>query len=148
MGRAPIPEHLRLLKNDKAHAHRYVTKDGFEGIDMNNVRPPSNMGEAAKKIFMETFNKLDENYQLSVLDIDLLVLYSNNQEQLEAVELILRQEGLCYETSFGVKERPEVKIHNNCKMLSMKLIQEFKKFPRKTKSAAENPFAKFGAASG
>lgn len=143
MARPSNPEHLRLLKNDKAHQHRYRNSD-IDVAETDETEAPEEMSDRAKEIFVATVNMLQQNYQLSDVDIKVLVIYSNNQEQLEALEMFLRQEGLCCETLHGAKERPEVKIHKDCKMLAVKMLESFKKLPKKKASVAANPFSQFG----
>lgn len=147
MSRPSDPPDLRLLKNDKAHAHRHVDKDKGNDcyLDLDKVLPPEEMGSRAKEVFSDTLYKLTEQYQLNIFDIDVLVIYSNNQEQLEAMETLLRCEGVVYDTPHGIKERPEVKIHKDCKTIALKMLQDFKKLPKKQKAVNSNPFAKFGS---
>lgn len=156
MGRPSDPPELRLLKNDKAHAHKFKEREDEVEVCINSVDScedfekfefMSEMSERASQIFKETYMRLNEGYQLTIFDVKLILLYSNNQEQLEATELFLRSNGLtyCEETanSFRIKERPQVSIHEKCKNVAIKLLNDFKKLPKKKKEAKANGFSKF-----
>lgn len=140
---------LRLLKNDKAHAYRHKDKSEPDETFMEeSFLPPDNMSERAKEIFTETCNLLQAEYKLAKTDVGVLVVYSNNQEQLEAMELFLREKGVTYkeETMYGekIRIRPESMVHDKCKAIAIKLLDGFKKLPKKPKTVGKaNPFAGF-----
>ena len=146
---------IRLLKNDKAHAHRY--KD-VESVTGSFERPiaPDYLSDRAKEIFNEFVERVEQMYQVSDTDLDTFVLYANNQEQLEMLENVLRVEGVTYElpTQYGItlKARPEVAMHKQCKDLQLRILKEFGltpgsrsrvKIPKKVEKK-ENPFAAIG----
>lgn len=128
-GRKPFPEHIRLLKNDVAHRHRYV--------DVNNPVPseskavaPETLSPRAKEIFNEIVAEIEEMYPCSETDARSLVLYANNHEQLEYLENYLRTNTVSYycENRFGhgtYKKRPEVDIHKQCKDFELRILVEF-----------------------
>ena len=152
-GPVPTPKALRLLKNDKAHAHLY--KDIVEPIPSGGrPEPPSYLSERAREIFIDFVNRIEDMYPPSDTDMDTIVLYSNNKEQLECYELVLREEGSTYEVIDKLgniirKARPEVTMLKDCKALQVTLLREFgispsargrvNLKPKETKK--ENPFA-------
>lgn len=127
-GAKPLPKQLRLLKNDKAHAHRYV---GKEEPDPSNTSPlaPEYLSERATEIFNDFVCRVEEMYPVSETDMDILVLYANNKEQLESYELFLRTEGstVTTDTRYGtsVKARPEIPMLKECKSLQLNILREF-----------------------
>lgn len=149
----PDKDKLRLLKNDKAHAHRYKDVIEPKGSSLR-PEPPYDMSERAKQIFIEFVLRIEEMYQPSQTDVDCIALYANNKEQLESYELFLRENGSSYEYTdkFGntvFKARPEVAMHERCKSLQIALMKEFGMSPKsrttiKLKKPAEkrvNPFS-------
>jgi P27 family predicted phage terminase small subunit len=143
---------LRLLKNDKAHAHRY--KDAIDAKPSDKLPlPPDNLSERAKEIFIEFVSRVAEMYQPSDTDVDAIVLYANNKEQLESYEIFLRENGSTFEqfTQFGsvIKPRPEVSMLKDCKALQVTLMKEFGMSPssrskvklKKPETKKVNPFS-------
>lgn len=159
MSKPPTPPALRLLKNDKAHAHRYKNDSNPEPSSDKPI-PPSHLSERAKEIFVEIVEKIEEMYPISATDEYALVLYANNQEQLEYLELYLRENGVTYEQvsmhGSTMRKRPEVDVHTQCKATAMKILSEFgltpvarariKHAPKK-EDKKDNPFAKFDKSS-
>lgn len=142
------PPDLRVLRNDKAHQHRYKDEDVEVRNPVSSLEPPETLAERAKEIFTETVALLDKEYQLCEADVNILVIYSNNQEQLEALEMYLRENNVTYEeeTQWGYKvhKRPEVDIHEKCKNTAVKILESFKKLPKKKVGTGKaNPFSAF-----
>lgn len=146
---------LRLLKNDKAHAHRY--KDIVEPkASSQRPVPPYYLSDRARQIFLEFVDRIAEMYQPSQTDIDAIILYANNKEQLESYELFLRENGSTYEymTQYGsqIKARPEVAMLEKCKSLQVSLMKEFGMSPcsrsrvklKKPTEKRVNPFSAVG----
>lgn len=146
---------LRLLKNDKAHAHRDNGKSSLTPSS-NKPIPPEYLSVRAKEIFIDFVDRIDELHPASETDLEAIILYANNKEELEWHELTLRTEGVVYEVPslYGVtlKARPEVAMLKQCKDLQLKILKEFglspssrkniKIAPKETKK--ENPFAAIG----
>lgn len=128
IGRKPDPPELRLLKNDKAHAHRYKD-DNPPAPSASKAIVPDTLSERAKEIFAEIVQKIEEMYPCSETDAYALTLYANNHEQLEYLENYLRVNGITYESEskWGilVKKRPEVDIHKQCKDFELRILAEF-----------------------
>ena len=151
-GRPPDPKAIRLLKNDKAHAYRYA---GKEEPEPSETRPqaPEYLSVRATEIFEDFVMRIEEMYPASNTDLDIIVLYANNKEQLESYELTLRELGSVYETVGGIRARPEVSMLKECKALQLHILREFGLSPSarsriniKTKAPkAENPFAAVGS---
>ena len=127
-GRKPFPEHIRLLKNDVAHRHRYVGVNNPEPSSSKAVAPES-LSPRAKVIFDEIVAEIEEMYPCSETDSRSLVLYANNHEQLEFLELYLRENGVTYEqvSMHGStwRKRPEVDMHKQCKDFELRILVEF-----------------------
>src|SRR5665648_19847 len=154
MGSIPDPKALRLLKNDKAHAHRFV---GIEEPEPSSerARPPERMSERAIEIFEEFVKRVEELYPCSQTDAYAISLYANNQEQLESYELELRLEGSTVKVCNLEGDIVSIKIHpllgalEKCKALSLSILKEFgltasarKKINIKPAAKKdENPFA-------
>ena len=121
---------LRLLKNDKAHAHRDNAKSALIPSS-NKPIPPEYLSVRAKEIFIDFVNRIDELHPASETDLDVIILYANNKEELESYELTLRLEGVVYEISglYGItlKARPEVTMLKQCKDLQLKILKELPK---------------------
>jgi P27 family predicted phage terminase small subunit len=159
-GRRPTPAPLRLLKNDKAHAHRYVGRDEPVPSDSRAVAPES-LSPRAKELFEDFVQRVEEMYPCSQTDLYSIVLYANNHEQLEYLENYLRENGLTYEEvkfvktgkdtgveTFAIKTRPEAMIHKQCKDFELKILTEYgltpssrARVPQKPKAAVSNKFA-------
>lgn len=156
-GNTTSPE-LRLLKNDKAHAHR--NKDEATEVASSDKLPvaPKTLSERGKEIFYEIANTIEEMYPSSVLDTCALTLYAQNQDQLEYLERILRIQGVTYELydkktgNVIFKPRPEVAMFEKCKTYAKNMLAEFGLTPnsrkkmniKKKETVKENPFAKLG----
>lgn len=159
-GRKPFPPELRLLKNDKAHAHRYANRD--EPVPSASCAiAPEGLSVDAKYYFDEFVKRVEEMYPCSETDSYSITLYANNHEQLVFLENYLRVEGLTYEEvkyvklgkdkgveTCSVKKRPEVEIHKQCKDFEMKILTEFgltpssrARVPQKPKQVVKNSFA-------
>ena len=151
-GRNPDPPALRLLKNDKAHQHRYADRDEPIPSETGAVAPNS-LSESAKKYFNEFVARVEEMYPCSETDSYVITLYANNHEQLLYLEDLLRNEGLTYTTSnrlgeLMIKSRPEVQIHKQCKDFELRILCEFgltpsarARVPYKPQSKKKNAFA-------
>lgn len=147
-GRRPDPVALRLIKNDKAHAHRYANRDEPVPSDSRAVAPES-LSPRAKELFEDFVQRVEEMYPCSETDSYSIVLYANNHEQLEYLENYLRVTGLSYTTDAGVvKPHPEVMIHKQCKDFELKILTEYgltpssrARVPQKPKAAVKNSFA-------
>lgn len=157
-GRKPDPTALRLLKNDKAHTHRHKNK--VEPLP-SEERPmaPDYLSARAKEIFEDFVNRVEEMYPVSETDMDIIVLYANNKEQLEHYEFMLRTEGSTFDVwvlnkkgeSFvsGVRARPEVSMLKECKAMQLNILREFGLSPssrtrvniKPKKKEKLNPFA-------
>ena len=155
-GRPSERPELRLLKNDKAHDHRYKGQE-FVQASINAPLPPEYLSERAKEIFLEFTSRVAEVGIASDTDLDLMVMYANNQEELEYYERVLRTEGSTYECTArngecNIKPRPEKRMYDNCNTLKFKILTEFglspisrKKVPVKKKTTeVANPFARLG----
>lgn len=147
---------LRLLTNDKAHAHRHK---GNEELEPSSDLPvaPRTLSERGTEIFNEFVDLISQMYAPSKTDTDMIVTYANNQEQLESYEYTLRTEGSTYdfETQYSssVKARPEVAMLHQCKTLKINMLAQFglspssrskvkiDKTPGKKKA---NPFSEMG----
>ena len=119
---------LRLLTNDKAHAHRHKDKEELEPSSDLPVAPRT-LSERGVEIFNEFVDLISQMYAPSKTDTDMIVTYANNQEQLEHYELILRVEGSTFELN-GVdgikyKARPEVGMLHQCKSLKINILAQF-----------------------
>ena len=136
-GRRPTPPALRLLKNDKAHAHRYANRTEPIPSDSQAVAPDT-LSERARELFEDFVRRVEEMYPCSETDMYSIVLYANNHEQLEYLENYLRENGLTYEETryiktgkdsgietITVKKRPEVEIHKQCKDFELKILTEY-----------------------
>lgn len=147
--------HIRLLKNDKAHAHR--DKDKVRPIVSSEIPvAPLTLSIRAQEIFTEFVKRIDELGLASESDIDIITLYATNQDQLEYLESILKEEGLTYtsqnrNSEYCIKPRPEVAMLERCKALKFKILAEFgltpsarKRVPIKVKEKgnSQNKFAK------
>jgi len=155
-GRKPDPPHLRVLKNDKAHAHRYKDRNEPEPSD-TRASAPASLSPDAKVFFDEMVERIEEMYPCSATDSWALVLYANNHEQLLYLENYLRVKGLTYEsdTQWGttIKKRPEVEIHKQCKDFELRILTEFGLTPSsrarvnipKKPEPKKNPFADLDA---
>lgn len=154
VGRKPIPQHIRLLKNDKAHAHLYVEKDKNEPIPSDSQAvAPDTLSPRAKELFEDFIQRVEEMYPCSSTDEYSIVLYANNHEQLEYLESFLRVNGVTftYEDKFGnevFKKRPEVDIHKQCKDFELKILTEYgltpssrARVPLKPKATVRNAFS-------
>ena len=154
VGRKPIPQHIRLLKNDKAHAHLYVEKDKNEPVPSSNCAvAPEDMSPDAKRYFEEFVDRVQEMYPCSSTDEYSITLYANNHEQLVYLESFLRVNGVTftYEDKFGnevFKKRPEVDIHKQCKDFELRILVEYgltpssrARVPLKPKQTKANSFA-------
>lgn len=156
------PKAIRLLKNDKAHAHRYADREEPEPSN-NRPQAPSYLSVRAAEIFEDFVKRIEEMYPASETDMDIMVLYANNKEQLECYELLLRENGSTFEiysptTEFrdgeliAVRKRPEVSMLRECKALQLRIITEFGLSPssrtrvdlKKRKSEGGNSFAGVG----
>lgn len=147
---------LRLLTNDKAHAHRHK---GNEELEPSSDLPvaPRTLSERGTEIFNEFVDLISQMYAPSKTDTDMIVTYANNQEQLESYEYTLRTKGSTYdfETQYSssVKARPEVAMLHQCKTLKINILGQFglspssrtkvkiEKTPGKKKT---NPFSEMG----
>lgn len=146
---------LRLLKNDKAHAHRDNNKSSLVPSS-NKPVPPDYLSVRAKEIFIDFVDRVEELNLASETDLDVIILYANNKEELESYELTLRTEGVTYEINglYGItlKARPEVAMLKQCKDLQLKILKEFGLSPSSRKNIKvkpkevkkENPFAAIG----
>ncbi len=163
MGIIPDPRHIRLLKNDKAHAHRYANRE--EPIESpGRPHAPEYLSDRAREIFNDFVQRIDEMYPASETDLDIIVLYANNKEQLESYEMFLRKNGSTFEVlsppdkkgvmhAMSVRARPEVTMLKECKALQLRILTEFGLSPssrsrvnlKKPADKAEN---KFGAMPG
>lgn len=120
---------LRHLTNDKAHSHRHKNTESLKPKS-NIPQPPKTLSDRAKEIFVEFVARIQEVGIASDTDIDIIILYANNQEQLEHYEYILRTEGSTY-TSYTrggdeiIKPRPELGMYDSCKNLKFKILTEF-----------------------
>jgi P27 family predicted phage terminase small subunit len=151
----PDKKSLRLLRNDKAHAHRYKNNSDVEPSSERPVAPEY-LSERAKEIFNDFVERIEDIAPASKTDLDIIVLYANNKEQLESYELYLRENGSTYEYhtvhSTSVKPRPEITMLKDCKTLQYQILKEFglspssrskvKVKPKEVKK--ENPFAAVG----
>ena len=159
VGAKPIPKAIRLLKNDKAHAHRYANKQEPEPSS-DRPQAPVYLSIRAKEIFEDFVQRIEEMYPASETDMDIMVLYANNKEQLEYYELFLREKGSTFERMsppnrngdqfvMGVSARPEVSMLKECKALQLRILTEFGLSPssrgkvniKPATTKAENPFA-------
>ncbi|MCK5603044.1 P27 family phage terminase small subunit [Candidatus Pacearchaeota archaeon] len=156
-GRKPTPKELRLLKNDKAHAHRYADKEEPRPSDGIPIAPDY-LSERAKEIFTDFVERISAMYNASETDMDIMVLYANNKEQLESYELTLRTEGSTFEGYVidregeahlkSVRARPEIAMLKECKSVQMKILAEFGLSPssrcrinlKPKKKEKKNPF--------
>ena len=147
---------LRLLKNDKAHAHRYADREEPNPSDTSPLAPHY-LSERAADIFNDFVLRVEEMYPVSETDTDIVVLYANNKEQLESYELFLRTNGSTVETEtrygVSVKARPEIAMLKDCKATQLKILMEFGLSPssrsrvdlskgKKKTGKKSNPFAK------
>jgi len=156
-GKKPLPKDLRLLKNDKAHAHRYADKEEPTPSDGRPISPEY-LSERAAEIFTDFVERISVMYDPSETDMDVMVLYANNKEQLESYELTLRAEGSTVEAYVidkdgdahlkSVRARPEVAMLKECKSVQMKILAEFGLTPssrcrinlKPKKKEKKNPF--------
>jgi len=153
-GRPGTLPDLRHLTNDKRHAHRHAGVETPKPSS-NRPEPPRTLSERAREIFVQFVKRIEEVGIASVTDIDIIILYSNNEEQLESYEYILRSEGSTYETFTRggdkiIKPRPELGMYESCKNLKFKILTEFgltpaarKRVSMKIKKPEEkkNPFS-------
>lgn len=150
MGTRPRdPKPIRLLKNDKAHAHRYADLVEPEPVD---ARPqaPDYLSERAAEIFEDFVQRIEEMYPASETDLDIIVLYANNKEQLEYYENMLRIEGSTVKLYskpnnegevflISVRARPEIAMLRECKLLQFKILREFGLSPSSRSSVNLKP---------
>ena len=87
---------IRLLTNDKAHAHRDKGKEDLEP-SLDPPVAPRTLSERGTEIFNEFVDLISQMYAPSKTDTDMIVTYANNQEQLESYEYILRTKGSTYD---------------------------------------------------
>lgn len=157
-GRKPDPVGIRLLKNDKAHQHRY--KDRNEP-NFSTERPvaPEWLSEQGKIHFEEFVQMIEELYPASASWSDLIAEYADNEERLRYNRDILKREGQTYESysekgGTSIKEHPLVKIVKDCRDFKFKILTEFglsassgSRVNIKPKDKPkENPFAVFDKA--
>jgi len=134
VGKKPDPIELRLLKNDKAHAHRYVGKE-LPIPSSNRPVPPDDLCEREKEIFEDFVNRVEKMYTCSETDLPLILLYVSNQAQLESYENILRVKGSTFtklafnkdgeEIEVGEYKRPEYSMLKDCKDFAKSVLTEF-----------------------
>lgn len=152
-------DYLRLLKNDKAHEHRHAGKVEMEP-SLELPEAPASMPEREKEIFNDLLEIIGEMYTPSRTDLDMMILYCNNQTQLEHYEGILREEGSTIKVTkfneqtekemiLSVKARPEVAMLHSCKKLKIELLGHFGlsplsrgkvKMQKATGKKSDNPF--------
>ena len=162
-----LPPEIRELKNDKAHAYLYKDIEYPKAADDIAI-PPERLTARAKEIFIELRDRINEMYHCSSTYTEALVLYANNQEELEALEKILMVKGHTYEErkyvktvknegfeTFSIRRRPECDIYKCCKEYAKQMLIQFgltgsarskinMKSLGKPDKPAENPFAAFG----
>jgi len=158
-GKRPIPKELRLLKNDKAHAHRYANKEEPEPSS-ELPEAPETLSEAAREIFDDFVERVSKMYPPSETDINMIVRYARLGERVKHYDYILRTEGDVYEGHVVdkngevhvscVKVRPEVKMLKDCEDSQHKIELEFGLSPSsrcrinlkpQKKIEKENPFS-------
>jgi P27 family predicted phage terminase small subunit len=128
MARNTQPPDLRILKNDRAHAHRHA---GVESVEpsKSKAKPPKNLSIRAVEIFNEIVELIEEMYPCSKTDSYALGLYANNHEQLEYYEEFLKANGSTFISTFREEEtpkaRPEYGMHKDCKALELKILAQF-----------------------
>ncbi|OGU82647.1 MAG: hypothetical protein A2W11_06145 [Ignavibacteria bacterium RBG_16_35_7] len=129
MAKPRPPAELRLLKNDKAHAHLDKNIETPKP-STSKAKPSPTLSERGIEIFYEMVNMIEESYPCSETDGQALTLYANNREQREYMEVFLRLHGVsyCVVDSLGneiYKKRPEVDIHKQCKDFELAILRQF-----------------------
>jgi len=162
-----LPPEIRALKNDKAHAYLYKDIE-YPQSAKDLASPPEHLSERAKQIFIEIRDRINRMYHCSSTYTEALVLYANNQEELEHLENYLRKNGHSYEDkkfiktgkdtgieTCTIKKRPESDIYKCCKEYAKQMLIQFgltgsarSKINMKAlgtpDKAEQNPFTAFG----
>lgn len=164
-GKKPDPIALRLLKNDKAHAHRYANREEPEG-SLDRPIAPITLCEQEKIYFYEFVAKIEEMYPASATDTDFIAIYASAKAQADHLTMVLKEKGHTVEVpivnqqkeiiGYKVAARPEVKMLNECRRTMLDIGQQFgmsasarcrintKALKPATTKKEDNPFAKLG----
>ena len=154
-GKLPVPTHIRLLKNDKAHAHLHKNELQFTP---GTVVAPDTLSDPAKEIFYGMVARLEELGIASPAHTEMLAMYAQNAETVEYLNAFLRgmedvqvkvfkgfddkgkpqfeyewvhqQRGFTYRTTnklgeLMIKNRPEATILADCQNRCIKILDSF-----------------------
>lgn len=154
-GRPPNPIGLHVV--DKAHAHRYKDIDELKP-KKSRPKAPEYLSPRSKRIFDEFVDRLNDLGIVSETDLEIYIMYANNQEELEYLEDFLRKNGHSYAAeglhTTTYKKYPESEVYKQCKDLKFKILSEFGLTPasrkrvkiEKQKEKPQNPFAMLDSA--
>jgi len=126
VGQHHLPTHIRLLKNDKAHQHRY--KNELE-IKTGEMIAPDHLSECAVEIFNEIVEQLEALGIASPAHVPMLCIYATNAELIKYCQKFLSENGLTYESEtragMTIKCRPEIGMLSDAENRCIKILSNF-----------------------